>query len=174
MDSPSRCAALERRIIEHELRIVSLEKTLADIGAKISWLNSQCELTHFEPFPSSPSKHAVNNTFSRCYLLLPLTLLRPQSSILSACTSRSQLMCSNLHIQPPLISLKQKQACLLIGRFCSTSIASKRAASDMQPTQRKIVLNVVAISINSQCHLIKFGVPRVTRGCVLRVTCDGM
>ena len=55
MDCPSRCAELERKIADHEAKIMLLQKSLADISAKFSWINSQCELAHFEPFPKTAS-----------------------------------------------------------------------------------------------------------------------
>jgi hypothetical protein len=103
-------------------------------------------LNPFHPHP--PAQHTVS-TVTRRHLLLPPTLLRTQSSIHSACTSRSQFMCSNLqpttnvnwrfmcsnlqptttvnwrfmcsnpHLQAPLICQMQKRTCLPIGRCFS-------------------------------------------------------
>jgi len=169
MDSSSRCAALERRIVEHEARIMSLEKSLAELSAKFAWLNSQCELTHFEPFPSSPASAAhsqychptppsaapdtaqdtVIDTFS---MHQPKSVHVQQSPTNNECELAVHVQQSPtnnycelaVHVQqsPSSSTSDMSDAEAYMSPdwevFQPPSMASKRAASDIQPTQRKL------------------------------------
>ena len=136
------CAGLERRSIENELRILSLQKTLADISAKFSWLNSPYELTHFAPFcnfPSSPSSFARSQ--QNCQQTLPAAASDDAQTTVIDTVSLCQPKPVDVQQSPysTISDISEADAYMSPDSDVLQPIASKRAASEMQPTQRKLI-----------------------------------